>query len=107
MYSNNLSLHLPCSILEEEEVHVATPLDRDAHHKWNVCTVPSPKARDTIDMALVKDMSRGVPGVVNQEVSYFPERDVWNRGPKIIEENMHGVIEVCDRHFFNSTNFRN
>lgn len=42
MYSNNLSFHLPCSILDEEKVHVTTPLDRDAHHIWNVCTVPSP-----------------------------------------------------------------
>lgn len=57
MYSIDSSFHLPCSILEEEDVHVATPLDRDTHHKWNVCTVPSPQARDTIDMALVEDMS--------------------------------------------------
>ena len=96
MYSNNLSFHLPCSILEEAEVHVTTPQQRDAHHRWNVCMAPSPQARDTIDMALVEDMSRGVAGVVHQEVLYFTERDVWNHGPKITEKNMHIVIEVCD-----------
>lgn len=93
--------------MEEEEVDVTTPLDKDAHHKGNVCTVRSPEARDIIDMALVEDMSRGVPGELVQEVLYFTERDVWNHGPKITEKNMDGVIEVSDQCFFYSTNFRN
>ena len=56
----------------------------------------SPQARGTINMALVKDMSRGVACVVHQEVMYFTQRDVWNHGPKITGKNMHGVIEVCN-----------